>query len=82
MVFSRRLTPTASLGVTLLRGLTEGLGIRAGETLRESRAQADVGIALNSRTRLSAGLGRQLLESNRLGRRSESRASLGLLQNF
>jgi uncharacterized protein (PEP-CTERM system associated) len=82
MVFSRRLTPTASIGATLIHGISEGLGTRAGETLRESRAQADVGIALNSSTRLTAGLGRQLLNSSRFGKRTESRASVGLLQNF
>ena len=82
VTFSRRLSPTTSLGTTLLHTITEGLGARAGESARESRAQADLGIALSSRTRLSVGLGRQLLKSSRLGQRSESRASLGLLQNF
>ena len=82
MIFSRRLTPTTSIGATLFHGISEGLGTRSGETLRESRAQADVGISLSSTTRLTAGLGRQLLNSSRFGRRTESRASVGLLQNF
>jgi uncharacterized protein (PEP-CTERM system associated) len=82
MIFSRRLTPTASIGATLIHGISEGLGTRAGETLRESRALVDVGVSLSSRTRLTAGLGRQLLNSSRFGRRTESRASVGLLQNF
>ncbi len=82
VIFSRRLTPTTSLGATLQQSLTDGQGVRAGEQLRQSRVQADLGIALSSRTRLSVGLGHQVLKSNRFARRSESRAIVGLLQNF
>jgi len=81
-VFNRRLTPTMTLGLAVERATSRGLGTAAGDVLREWQARADLGVALGSRTRATFGLSRQLVKSTRAGNRAESRALLGLVQNF
>jgi uncharacterized protein (PEP-CTERM system associated) len=79
---SRRLTPTMTIGLALQRSTSRGLGATAGDHLREWQARADIGIALGQRARATLGLSRQAVKSNRVGDRSETRALLGLVQNF
>lgn len=81
-VFSRRLSPTMTLGLTVDRSITEGLGASAGDYLRDWRVRSDLSVALGPRTQATFGVGRQLVQSNRTGNRNESRAHVGLLQNF
>lgn len=82
VLFSRRLSPTMTMSLALDRMLTDGLAATAGDYLRETKAKADLSMALNSRTQLSFGLGRSLVKSNRAGDQSDTRAHVGLLQNF
>jgi uncharacterized protein (PEP-CTERM system associated) len=81
-ILSRRLTPTMTLGLEVARSATRGQGASSGDYLNEWRVRTDLSIAVSSRTRLSVGLGRQLVESNRAGNYGESRALVGLMQNF
>jgi uncharacterized protein (PEP-CTERM system associated) len=82
LVFTRRLTPTMTMGLSAERSRTEGLAAQAGDYLRDYRLRSELTKAVNSRTQLTASLGRQLLKSNRSGSRSETRAQIGLVQNF
>ncbi|MBL8331295.1 MAG: TIGR03016 family PEP-CTERM system-associated outer membrane protein [Rubrivivax sp.] len=79
---SRRLSPTMTLSLALDRTVTDGLAATAGDYLREWKARADVSVALAPRTQLSFGVGRSLVRSNRAGDQQETRAHVGLLQNF
>lgn len=82
LLFTRRLTPTASMSLQIDRHATRGLGLAAGEYLREWNGQGTLNLSLSSRTHATFGLGRQLIRSNRTGDRQETRAHVGLLQNF
>lgn len=81
-VFSRRLTPTMTLGLALERATSRAIGASSGDVLREWQARADIGVALGSRALATFGLGRQYVKATRTGDRGETRALLGLVQNF
>jgi uncharacterized protein (PEP-CTERM system associated) len=82
VLFSRRLTPTMTLSLAVDRIASEGLAAQAGDYLREWKAKAALNVSLNSRTQATFGLGRNLVRSNRAGNQQETRALIGLLQNF
>lgn len=82
VLFSRRLSPTMTMSVALDRQLSDGLAATAGDFLRETKAKSELSVALNSRTQAVFGVGRNLVRSNRAGNQSETRAHVGLLQNF
>lgn len=82
VVVSRRLAPTMTLSVALERSLTDGLAGQAGDYTRETKAKAELNLALAPRTQMSVGIGRDIVRSNRAGNFEETRAHVGLLQNF
>ena len=71
-----------TMSVALDRQLSDGLAATAGDFLRETKAKSEFSVALNSRTQAVFGVGRNLVRSNRAGNQSETRAHVGLLQNF
>lgn len=81
-VLTRRLSPTMTLSLALDRSQTNGLGLSSGDHTDEWRARSDLGVALGPRTQLTIGLGRSLVRSNRVGNYDETRAQVGLMQNF
>ena len=82
VLFSRRLAPTMTLTLALERIRTDGLAAQAGDYLRQWKAKADLSVSLGPRTQASFGLGRNLVRGNRAGDQQETRAHIGLLQNF
>jgi uncharacterized protein (PEP-CTERM system associated) len=82
LVASRRLTPTMTFSLALERSLTDGLAATAGDYARETKAKAELGVALAPRTQATFGIGRDLVRSNRTGNFEDTRAFVGLLQNF
>lgn len=81
-VFSRRLSPTMTASLSVDRSITDGIGARAGDHTDEWRARSELSVALGPRTQAVVGLGRTLVRSNRIGNFNETRAQVGLMQNF
>lgn len=82
VVFSRRLTPTMTLGLSAERSLSEGLAAQAGDYMKDYRVRTELSKSLSPRTQATFSLGRQIVKSNRSGNRDETRAQVGLVQNF
>jgi uncharacterized protein (PEP-CTERM system associated) len=82
LLFSRRLTPTMTLGLSAERTVTEGLAAQAGDYLRDYRLRTDLSKSISPRTQVTVSLGRQILKYNRSGTATETRAQVGLVQNF
>jgi hypothetical protein len=82
VLMSRRLTPSMTFSLGLDRSSTDGLAAAAGDYLRDWDARVSLSFALSPTAQATAGLGRHLVRSNRAGNQDETRAHVGLLQNF